>query len=246
MCRIGVINAANHPDVKDKKFRDKDYLNRSEFLKMSLLANLVVDVGLRERKTMTEKHQEERFGKFSDIKIDNLPLDRFTKEADALLKKHNVEWKTFWGLPFIKYAVEHTIMGGYDKTGEFGAGDRVKRDQAAKILTNVYCYNHQYKKYSKQCPLFNLSGDIEAIRKEIEKGCQSGNAPFYDVPLKQWFCKYVRFAKKKDFIQTWVENNDFKPGNELTRGEMASAICRLFTERADINSDGKIYQISYC
>jgi hypothetical protein len=51
-------------------------------------------------------------------------------------------------------------------------------------------------------------------------------AGFKDVGLKDWFAKYVAYAKDKGVVSGYI-NGMFGPGNNITRAEVAKIIVKI-------------------
>lgn len=59
-----------------------------------------------------------------------------------------------------------------------------------------------------------------------------GAATFTDVPASHWAAKSISYAAKRGWV-TGYANGTFKPGNNITRAEVAAVTCRLLERSAD-------------
>ena len=60
-----------------------------------------------------------------------------------------------------------------------------------------------------------------------------GAATFTDVPASHWAAKSISYAAKRGWVTGYADGT-FKPGNNITRAEVAAVTCRLLERSADI------------
>ena len=60
-----------------------------------------------------------------------------------------------------------------------------------------------------------------------------GAATFTDVPASHWAAKSIAYAAKRGWVTGYADGT-FKPGNNITRAEVAAVTCRLLERSADI------------
>ena len=75
--------------------------------------------------------------------------------------------------------------------------------------------------------------EFAAIASRFEK-LTEGTASFTDVPSTHWAAKYINFAATRGWV-TGYEDGTFRPGNPITRAEVATVTCRLLERIADQN-----------
>ena len=59
-----------------------------------------------------------------------------------------------------------------------------------------------------------------------------GAATFTDVPASHWAAKSIAYAAKRGWVTGYADGT-FKPGNNITRAEVAAVTCRLLERNAD-------------
>ena len=59
-----------------------------------------------------------------------------------------------------------------------------------------------------------------------------GAATFTDVPASHWAAKSIAYAAKRGWVTGYADGT-FKPGNNITRAEVAAVTCRLLERSAD-------------
>lgn len=59
-----------------------------------------------------------------------------------------------------------------------------------------------------------------------------GAATFTDVPASHWAAKSISYAAKRGWVTGYADGT-FKPGNNITRAEVAAVTCRLLERSAD-------------
>ena len=59
-----------------------------------------------------------------------------------------------------------------------------------------------------------------------------GTATFTDVPASHWAAKSIAYAAKRGWVTGYADGT-FKPGNNITRAEVAAVTCRLLERNAD-------------
>ena len=59
-----------------------------------------------------------------------------------------------------------------------------------------------------------------------------GTATFTDVPASHWAAKSIAYAAKRGWVTGYADGT-FKPGNNITRAEVAAVTCRLLERSAD-------------
>ena len=59
-----------------------------------------------------------------------------------------------------------------------------------------------------------------------------GAATFTDVPASHWAAKSIAYAAKRGWVTGYTDGT-FKPGNNITRAEVAAVTCRLLERSAD-------------
>ena len=59
-----------------------------------------------------------------------------------------------------------------------------------------------------------------------------GAAAFTDVPASHWAAKSIAYAAKRGWVTGYADGT-FKPGNNITRAEVAAVTCRLLERSAD-------------
>lgn len=59
-----------------------------------------------------------------------------------------------------------------------------------------------------------------------------GAATFTDVPASHWAAKSISYAAKRGWVTGYADGT-FKPGNNITRAEVAAVTCRLLERNAD-------------
>ena len=67
-----------------------------------------------------------------------------------------------------------------------------------------------------------------------------GAATFTDVPASHWAAKSIAYAAKRGWVTGYADGT-FKPGNNITRAEVAAVTCRLLERSADICTDGSAH-----
>ena len=60
-----------------------------------------------------------------------------------------------------------------------------------------------------------------------------GTAAFTDVPASHWAAKSIAYAATRGWVTGYADGT-FKPGNNITRAEVAAVTCRLLERSADI------------
>ena len=60
-----------------------------------------------------------------------------------------------------------------------------------------------------------------------------GAAAFTDVPASHWAAKSIAYAATRGWVTGYADGT-FKPGNNITRAEVAAVTCRLLERNADI------------
>lgn len=73
--------------------------------------------------------------------------------------------------------------------------------------------------------------EFAAIASRFEK-LTEGTKSFSDVPSTHWAAKYINFAATRGWV-TGYPDGTFKPGNPITRAEVAAVTCRLLERTAD-------------
>lgn len=73
--------------------------------------------------------------------------------------------------------------------------------------------------------------EFAAIASRFEK-LTEGTKSFSDVPSTHWAAKYINFAATRGWV-TGYPDGTFKPGNPITRAEVATVTCRLLERIAD-------------
>lgn len=105
-----------------------------------------------------------------------------------------------WYAPYVNTAAAHGVVGGYkdvngNLTGNFGPGDYVTREQAAKILVNA----------------FSLAASTPV------------NASFPDVTPTMWSYSFVETARHWSVLKGNPDGT-FKPFNNINRAELAQMV----------------------
>jgi hypothetical protein len=120
--------------------------------------------------------------------------------------------KREWFAPYICFAKSEGWVEGY--TGKmFKPADPVNRAEAMKIILNVMIKKSYW-------PTLTSS---ENSRKMPS-----------DADMSQWYGTYLRFAWVKDLLdKQHVVNNSYKPGNSMTRKEVAEMIFRTWLYMAE-------------
>ena len=73
--------------------------------------------------------------------------------------------------------------------------------------------------------------EFAAICCRFEK-LTSGTVTFSDVPASHWAAKSIAYAAKRGWVTGYADGT-FKPGNNITRAEVAAVTCRLLERSAD-------------
>ena len=73
--------------------------------------------------------------------------------------------------------------------------------------------------------------EFAAICCRFEK-LTSGTVTFSDVPASHWAAKSVTYAATRGWVTGYADGT-FKPGNNITRAEVAAVTCRLLERNAD-------------
>ena len=73
--------------------------------------------------------------------------------------------------------------------------------------------------------------EFAAICCRFEK-LTSGTVTFSDVPASHWAAKSISYAAKRGWVTGYADGT-FKPGNNITRAEVAAVTCRLLERSAD-------------
>ena len=73
--------------------------------------------------------------------------------------------------------------------------------------------------------------EFAAICCRFEK-LTDGAAAFTDVPASHWAAKSIAYAAKRGWVTGYADGT-FKPGNNITRAEVAAVTCRLLERSAD-------------
>ena len=73
--------------------------------------------------------------------------------------------------------------------------------------------------------------EFAAICCRFEK-LTDGAATFTDVPASHWAAKSIAYAAKRGWVTGYADGT-FKPGNNITRAEVAAVTCRLLERSAD-------------
>ena len=73
--------------------------------------------------------------------------------------------------------------------------------------------------------------EFAAICCRFEK-LTSGTVTFSDVPASHWAAKSVTYAATRGWVTGYADGT-FKPGNNITRAEVAAVTCRLLERSAD-------------
>ena len=102
-----------------------------------------------------------------------------------------------WYVPYISTGLREEIVGGYPD-GTFKPANSVIRAEYLKIL-------------------------LETSQVEINDNVE--NKPYYDVDKTEWYAKYAMFSKKNHLFV--VKNNQLKPTESVTRGEVADTIYKM-------------------
>lgn len=73
--------------------------------------------------------------------------------------------------------------------------------------------------------------EFAAIASRFEK-LTEGSGSFSDVPNTYWAAKYINFAAARGWVKGYSDGT-FRPGNNITRAEVAAVTCRLLERSAD-------------
>lgn len=132
---------------------------------------------------------------------------RFLGEApDMSIKATSFEdvGGDLWCIPHIKRVAELGIMIGYDNSvGKklFGPTNTVKRSEALKII-------------------------LESAKVPVIDAADVPQVLFPDVESDVWYARYVATGVKIGLVKGYQDGN-FRPGQDVTRGEMAALISRM-------------------
>jgi len=106
--------------------------------------------------------------------------------------------KDAWFYPSVKYAVNHSIISGYDNK-------TFKPDQSITLGEA-------------------LAITLRTLNKPVPTN--TIKAPFSDVPTNAWHSPYFAYAKEKEIISIY-RGNKVHPNETINRGEMAELIYRM-------------------
>lgn len=114
-----------------------------------------------------------------------------------------------WYAPYVKAAKDAGVVEGF-AGGGFSPNVPISRAEALKILIEAAGFEDVYDNY--QTNYASKAGWYYVF--------------FPDVQIGQWYSKYVAYAK--DFgIVSGYSNGDFKPGNFITRAEVAKVVTKI-------------------
>lgn len=135
-----------------------------------------------------------------------------------------------WFAPYVCFAKGHGWVDGYsDKT--FKPGNPVNRAEAMKIILNVMVK--------------------QSYRPTLTSAEKSWAMPS-DADMSAWYATYLRLAWVKDLLdKQHVTNNNYKPGESMTRKEVAEMIFRTYLfmgerlETANLLSDVTCFDVDH-
>ncbi len=114
-----------------------------------------------------------------------------------------IDVKYQWFAPRICYAKEKGWVAGYD-SGKFKPEAKINRVEAIKIIL--------------EANLDNGVADEEILEKNSH----------IDIDKKSWYYKYFSYAENNDLLdKQHVEENQYLPGEKITRKEVAEMIYRI-------------------
>jgi len=119
---------------------------------------------------------------------------------------------THWAFKYIQRVKERNIAQGYAGTNLYGPEDNVTREQMAKML------------------IMGLVSQGKTSEPPTDY-CSTG-APFDDVSVSSWSCRYIKKLKELGITQGCnpPQNNRYCPQNPVTRAQMATFIYRGFLQ----------------
>ena len=151
-----------------------------------------------------------------DDPITRAELTKIAVKAFALTLPEGVTEKPFgdvdakaWYAPYVKAAKDAGIAGGY-ANGTFHPNAPVTRSEALKMLLSATGFNDIDQNFET-----NYASHSEFIY-----------AFFHDVPMTQWFAKYVAYAKDKGIVNGKTATS-FAPADSITRAEVAKIVTKL-------------------
>jgi len=125
-----------------------------------------------------------------------------------------------WAFKYVQRVRERGIAQGYPGTNLYGPEDNVTREQMAKML------------------IMGLVSQGK-ITEPPSDYCSTG-APFDDVSVSNWSCRYIKKLKELGITQGCnpPDNNRYCPQNPVTRAQMATFIYRGFLSNSSNSSVG--------
>ncbi len=107
-----------------------------------------------------------------------------------------------WYAPYICYAKDEGWVEGY-QDGSFGPGKNINRAEAIAMM---------FKVYAEDLGFLDIEGEDE------------DEAVYLDVSNKDWYASYLYMGRASGVL---TSKTYFRPSDEITRGDTASALYRL-------------------
>ncbi len=146
------------------------------------------------------------------LKIILLSLDYVISEAVSELPFPDTP-ATEWYAPYLKAAYDGDIVKGYPE-GDFRPTNTVNLVESLKIVT--------------------LAGEIDpnTLYADLTE------KPYNDVPVNEWFSKYMQYAKDHALLDSDRSGNVY-PAKDMSRGDLVEIMYRLYFQEDASSGDGE-------